>query len=344
MIDNQFIHDNFLLNNSRYNKQELLKLAPPETEGRTDEVNIDAAFANFIENWFDDSAFINLQTSGSTGVPKQIKVKKQFMVNSAISTGLFFNLNPGDKVLNCLPMQYVSGKMMLVRALILGLNLDYIESNSHPLKNNNTHYDFVAMVPLQAQNSINELDLVKKLIIGGAKINPKLESQLLTTNTKCYETYGMTETVSHIAVKKLGETFFKLLPDVKITLDNRNCLIIDAPKISDNVIITNDLVEIKSDNEFILFGRYDNIINSGGVKIIPEVLESKLLKHIDRRFFIMGKPDDVLGEKVILVVEGTVKKIQSNVFEDFNKYEKPKEIIFIQKLSETKNGKIIRRI
>ncbi|WP_396175780.1 AMP-binding protein, partial [Flavobacterium sp.] len=298
---------------------------------------------DFLLDWFDSKDYIEMFTSGSTGEPKTVIVKKQAMVNSAIATGDFFDLKPGNSALQCLPVKYVAGKMMLVRAMILGLDLEFVAPSSHPMRNNEIDFDFVAMVPLQAQNSIQELQKVKKLIIGGAAVNKTLEKQLLKLKTEVYETYGMTETITHIAARKLGEKAFTVLPDVTVSYDDRNCLVIHAPKISDEVIITNDIVELVNENQFIFLGRIDNVINSGGIKLIPEQIENKLMSKIQQRFFISSKSDDELGEKLILVVEGDKVEFEHTIYEDLDKYEKPKEILFIPKFKETATGKIMRK-
>jgi O-succinylbenzoic acid--CoA ligase len=265
------------------------------------------------------------------------------MVDSALATGDFFDLQPGNKALQCLPVKYVAGKMMLVRAMILGLDLEFVAPSSHPLESNEIDFDFVAMVPLQAQNSISQLKKVKKLIIGGAAVNKTLEKQLLKLPTKVYETYGMTETITHIAARKLGEKAFTVLPYVTVSYDDRNCLVIHAPRISSEVIITNDIVELVDENQFIFLGRMDNVINSGGIKLIPEQIEQKLGGKISQRFFIASKPDDELGEKVVLVIEGDNHELDYSIYEYFDKYEKPKEIIFIPKFLDTATGKILRK-
>jgi o-succinylbenzoate---CoA ligase len=199
------------------------------------------------------------------------------------------------------------------------------------------------MVPMQVQNSIEALGNVKKLIIGGAKIDTTLEAKLLPLKTEIYETYGMTETITHIAAKKIGENVFTVLPNVKIAQDDRGCLVITVPAISDEPIVTNDLVEIIRENQFIFLGRIDNVINSGGVKLIPEQIEAKLIEKIDSRFFVTGLPDPVLGEKLILVIEGEKQNFASDFFDVLDKFEKPKEIVFVPKFKENENGKLLRK-
>jgi O-succinylbenzoic acid--CoA ligase len=170
-----------------------------------------------------------------------------------------------------------------------------------------------------------------------------LETSLSKLGTQVYETYGMTETITHIAARKVGEKAFTVLPKVTISYDDRNCLVIYAPSISDEVIVTNDLVELVNENQFVFLGRYDNVINTGGIKFIPESIEEKLSGKIDARFFVVGKPDKELGEKVVLVVEGDSFAVDSTIFDGLEKYEKPKEILFISNFKETENGKVLRK-
>jgi O-succinylbenzoic acid--CoA ligase len=205
-------------------------------------------------------------------------------------------------------------------------------------------YDFVAMVPMQAQNSLKELRNVKKLIVGGARISTSLEKELMKLPTEVYETYGMTETITHIAAKRVGEKVFTVLPHVTISYDDRNCLVIHAPKIiAEDTVVTNDLVELVNENQFKFLGRIDNVINSGGVKIMPEQVERKLDGKLDRRFFITSKEDKELGEKVIMAVEGEPFVLDTTIFDSLDKYEHPREILFVSKFKETENGKVLRK-
>ena len=334
------VHNLFKLNGFHLDREDLCRVAYSFIKEGED---FEKPVGDFLLDWFDSKPYIEMYTSGSTGIPKTITVSKQAMVESALASGDFFELNPGNKALQCLPVKYVAGKMMLVRAMILGLDLDYVAPSSHPLHNNEVDYDFVAMVPLQAQNSIAELQKVKKMIVGGASVNKNLEKQLLKLPTEVYETYGMTETITHIAARKLGEKAFTVLPNVTISYDDRNCLVIHAPRISEEVITTNDIVELLNENQFVFIGRMDNVINSGGIKLIPEQIEEKLSGKITERFFIASKPDNELGEKVVLVIEGEKHEFDTTLYEELDKYEKPKEIIFIPKFKETPNGKIIRK-
>lgn len=304
-------------------------------------------FYYFLKDWFSSSNFITVQTSGSTGKPKTISLKKEFIINSAKATGSFLKLEKNTSALLCLPIEYIAGKLMIVRALTLGWHLDFFEPTSNPLKDMNKTYDFSAMTPMQLEYSLSKINLLKKLIVGGGAVSNQLEKKLQTVTTKVFGTYGMTETVTHIALKQLNHltvtpSFYTVLPDVTIYKDQRNCLVIKAPKISDSIIFTNDVVNLVATNQFEWLGRFDNVINSGGIKLHPELIEEKLRETIDSRFFVAGVPDEYLGEKLILIVEGKIRNI---AFEEslLSKYEKPKEVHFIKIFSETPTGKINRK-
>ncbi len=334
------VHNHFRINGFHLNAADLCRVAYDYIkEGDANEQSI----GEFLLDWFDHKDYIEMKTSGTTGLPKVVKLEKQAMIQSALATGDFFGLEPRNKALLCLPVKFVAGKMMIVRSLILGLDLDVVTPSTEPLALNETQYDFVAMVPLQVQNSIEALKNVKKLIIGGAKMDSALEAKLLPLKTEIYETYGMTETITHIAAKKLGEKVFTVLPNVKIATDDRGCLVITVPAISEEPIVTNDLVEIIRENQFIFLGRIDNVINSGGVKLIPEQIEAKLIEKIEARFFVTGIPDPVLGEKLILVIEGEKQDFEAGFFDVLDKFEKPKEIVFVPKFKENENGKLLRK-
>lgn len=334
------VHNSFKLDGFHLNREDLCRVAYSFIKEGED---FEKPVGSFILDWFDDRPYIEMNTSGTTGKSKVIRVDKQAMVHSALATGDFFDLHPGSKVLQCLPVKYIAGKMMFVRGFILGLDMDFVAPNSTPLHKNDTEYDFVAMVPLQAQNSLKELKKVKKMIIGGVKVNDTLEKQLSKLPTMAYETYGMTETITHIAAKKVGEKAFTVLPNVTISYDDNNCLVIHAPRISNEIIVTKDIVELVNENQFVFLGRFDNVVNSGGIKLIPEQIEDKLIGKIEPRFFVAGKPDEKLGEKLVLIVEGEPQTIDPSIFDVLDKYEKPKEILFVPKFKETDNGKIIRK-
>ncbi len=334
------VHNHFKFNGVHLGREQLCTVAYSFIKEGAD---FQKALGDFLIDWFDDKTYIEMNTSGTTGAPKLIRVEKEAMVSSALSTGDFFDLNPGNKVLHCLPVDYVAGKMMFVRSFILGLDMDFVEPNSNPLEYNDVKYDFAAMVPLQAKNSLAKLTNIKKIIIGGVKIHKSLEQELVKLPNEIYETYGMTETITHIAAKRVGERAFTVLPNVTVSSNENNCLVVHAKKINPEPIVTNDIVEIVSDTQFVWLGRFDNVINSGGIKLIPEKIEEKLSTHIPRRYFVHGQADDVLGEKVVLYVEGEPIAIDEEVFSVLDKYEKPKNIIFIPKFTVTATGKIVRK-
>lgn len=347
------VHPDFKLNKLHFSIADLRKVAYNFIkEGEPYE----GLVGDFILDWVKSSAYLEVQTSGSTGKPKKIKVKKEHMVNSALATGKFFDLPAKSKVLMCLPANYIAGKMMVVRAMVLGWELDLIPPSSNPLDQVFKLYDFCAMTPFQLDNSMGRLHLIKKVIVGGGAVSPYLQQMVKDLDTKVYETFGMTETVSHIAAKRLNphkkkikHIPFKVLPDVGISTDKRGCLVVKAPKVADGIITTNDVVEIITYKKFFWKGRYDNVVNSGGVKLYPEEIEAKLNPIIDNRFFVTGMPDDGLGEKLVLFVEADFseellvqlhEKIQN--IDTLEKYEVPKKIYLLQKFEETPNGKIHR--
>lgn len=335
------VHAGFKLNGFHLDRDDLCRVAYSFIKEGDD---FEKPVGHFLLDWFDDLPYIEMTTSGTTGKPKNLRIDKQAMVNSALATGDFFDLRPGDKALHCLPVKYIAGKMMLVRAFVLGLDTDFVAPSLSPFApNNTTNYDFVAMVPLQAQHSLEALKRVKKMIVGGVGISKSLTKELQKLPTEVYETYGMTETITHIAAKKVGEKAFTVLPNVTLSYDDNNCLVIHAPRISDEIILTNDLVKLVNENQFMFLGRFDNVVNSGGIKLIPEQIEEKLSGSVRSRFFVTGIPDDDLGEKLVLVVEGEKPQDYDFNFEQLDKYEKPKEIHFIPKFMETETGKIMRK-
>lgn len=333
------VHSHFKINGYHLTKEDLCRIAYSFIKEGAD---FEQSVGDFLLDWFDDKSYVEIYTSGTTGEPKAIRIEKEAMVQSAIATGDFFGLNPGNRVLHCLPANFVAGKMMFVRAFVLGLDMDFVAPVSNPLEYNDEKYDFTAMVPLQAKNSIEKLTNIKKVIIGGVKVHKSLEMELIKLPIQIYETYGMTETITHIAAKKVGADAFTTLPHVTVSVNENECLEILAKNIRSEKIVTNDIVKLISDKQFVWLGRFDNVINSGGIKIMPEQLESKLSTFIKRRYFISGEQDDVLGEKVVLYVEGEKMDIDTSVFDVLDKYEKPKKIVFIPKFKETVTGKFMR--
>jgi O-succinylbenzoic acid--CoA ligase len=303
----------------------------------------------FLVDWFSNTYTIQVQTSGSTGTPKLIERSKEAMINSALMTGTYLSLNSEDTALLCLPAKYIAGKMMIVRSIVWGLKLDYLKPQNI-LPSFDKKYSFGAMTPSQANANLSQIHLIQNLIIGGAPISPKLEQELSTqTTSSIYSSYGMTETVSHIALRRIKSPFnmeYMILPDVRVEIDNRNCLIIHAPKLHKHPITTNDIVQIKSSKSFIWKGRYDHIINSGGIKISPEILEQKLTQYISLPFFVSGIQDEKWGARVVLIIEGNsfdTTQLEFTINLNLEKHEIPKYIYFLSQFVYTTNGKLNRK-
>ncbi len=342
------VHPDFRLNGISFSFDDLKEVGYCLVkEGEAYEI----AIGNFLMDWVDSSNVIKVFTSGSTGVPKIIELKKQHMVNSALATGKFFNLEPTNTALLCLPADYIAGKMMLIRAMVLGLQLDHVLPDSKPLTHIKKEFDFSAMIPLQLENSLAKINSIKTLIIGGAPLSNTLIAKVQHKKTIIFETYGMTETITHIAAKKVNHNlsktnYFKTLPEISIKVDGRNCLVIDAPAIAVEKIITNDVVQLISENQFQWLGRFDAIINSGGIKLNPEIIESKLSTILDTPFFVAGIPDTSLGEKLVLIMEGivdiSVVSTKMKQLKSLDKFEIPKHVFCVEKFIRTKNDKIQR--
>lgn len=354
MPDYKTLHPNFKLNGEFFTRKSLEQKASFFCEeGELFEKEI----GEFLLQWLNESPILQAKTSGSTGKPKAIELQKQAMVNSAVATGLFFNLKPGNTALLCLPATYIAGKMMLVRAMVLGLEIECVVPKAEVNFNVNTPYDFVAMVPMQLLNSNDKLQNLKQLIVGGAPVSNDLLDSLHKVKCTVYETYGMTETVSHIALKRLNNLSratntkklnaallsFETLPNIIISQDARACLVIEAPLLLEDKIITNDIVQLQSGTTFKWLGRYDNVINSGGIKIHPEQIEAALKREIHSRFFIASETNERLGDALILVVEGEENSVNSSVFKNLETFKKPKAIYFIDTFAETTSGKIQRK-
>lgn len=338
------LHPNFKLNGEAYNSVESLRV---EAENLLKNgLAYEKEIASFLIMWLDDNDTLDVQTSGSTGRPKTITLSKQAMVASANATGQFFNLPENTSALLCLPASYIAGKMMLVRALVLGWHLDCVAPKSI-LQLKNKDYDFSAMVPMQLQKNSDSLNRIKTLIVGGAKVSNALKESVKHLKTRVFETYGMTETITHIAVKPINnsseDSCFKTFPNIKVSQDDRGCLVIQAPRLSNEDIVTNDVVKLHDHKTFEWLGRIDNVINSGGVKLFPEQIEQKLQAKISERFFVASQPDDTLGSCLILVVETDNLQFNEELFSVLQPFEKPKQIYAIPKFIETTSSKVNRK-
>ena len=298
---------------------------------------------DFIQEFFENQ-IITVNTSGSTGKPKSIALPKSAMIQSAQMTGEFLGLKHGDTALLCMPVKYIAGKMMIVRAIELGLKLYCVEPKTKI--EFNQKINFGALTPMQAEASFfNSASTLKmdKVILGGAKVSTNLEKRFRSIGSQVYETYGMTETITHIAMRQLNQdAYFKTLKNIEISQDDRSCLVIKTPYF-DEKIITNDVVEIVNETSFKLVGRVDNIINSGGIKVNPETLEDKLKLYINTPFIVHYKEDSVLGQKLVLVVESK-DFFQIDYPSDLiPRNQQPKEFIFVDEFPRTISGKIIRK-
>ncbi len=337
------LHSSFTLQGNAFENSEALVAFSKE---------LDSEVHAFLCDWFSEVPYITVRTSGSTGTPKEIRLLKVHMIHSAKTTGLFFNLPEKTSALLCLSTTYIAGKMMWVRALTLGWDLEVIPPTSTPLQGLSKTYDFSAMVPLQLEASLEELSAIKTLIVGGGAVSNTTIERLREVSTKVYATYGMTETCTHIAVQQLSQQdnfsskVYTTLPHVSISIDHRDCLLIDAPYIASEKIITNDVVRLISKNSFEWLGRIDHVINSGGIKIHPETLEKKLAPYINTRFFFMGIEDEVLGQKLVLFIESDTTVVTKESLEQLGvleRYEIPKNILTVSKFIETPTGKIQRK-
>ena len=315
---------------------------------------------SFLKEWHSGTPTVSVQTSGSTGTPKVFEIEKSKMLNSARMTCNFLNLKEGDAALLCLPVEYISGKMMVVRALERKLKLSVATPSAKPVQNLDVTIDFCAMSPLQVENSLHKIHFIKNLIIGGAQVSQSLKNKISqslkdkNTETTVYETYGMSETLSHIALKQIypvSEEYFSVFKGIEIALDERRCLKISAPAFHPEILQTNDLVELKDDRHFKFLGRIDNVVNSGGLKIHPEELESLLHRYIAREAAFLGIKDEKLGQKLVLVIEGSendVLKLQLNealkeIEKTLSKNHLPKTIHFIPVFPRIPNGKLNRK-
>lgn len=305
-----------------------------------------------VNDWFTHDQF-ELFSSGSTGAPKPFLLAKAAIEKSAQGTANFFKLPQGTTALCCLPLNKIAGRMMLYRSLVNGWELTVQHAESNPLKEEQA-FDFVALTPFQAHTILDEnpsaFNAIKKVILGGAKVHEGLKTALQAFRCEVWETYGMTETITHIAAKQISpkpQNEFHCLPGIHIRATPSDQLCISSNYIDE--IITNDIVKLTSSSTFELLGRKDFVINSGGIKLFPEQIESKLAGFLSERFYISKSAHASLGEQVILVIESSPFEEQAQVAlmatlrTVLSKYELPKSIVFRPKFEETDTGKIIRQ-
>lgn len=318
----------------------------------------------FCREWLSGKPTFTLRTSGSTGIPKPIELTRTQMAASARLTGETFGLHPGDAALCCLNVAYVAGVMMLVRAMELSLDLTVVEPATNPLAGlpETTRFDFCAFVPLQLQTILEitpgrlpVIDGAKAVLLGGAAVSGSLEEKLQVVQAPVFGTYGMTETVSHIAIRRLNgparsETY-RLLRGVEAGTDGRDCLWVRGPMTDFAPVQTNDVVQFADSQTFRWLGRFDSIVNSGGVKVVPERVEAALeplLRWVGfrGRFFVCGLPDERLGQRVSVVLEGkpfpheNLELLRREAGEVLTRFEMPRRWEFLETFPETATGKI----
>jgi len=309
----------------------------------------------FLNEWFSDSDFVVAQTSGSTGEPKPIELPKSVMQKSAERTIEYFGLQKNDRLLLSLPCRYIAGKMMVVRAIVGQMNLVPIDPATDFDFLEQEEFDFGAMVSnqvfkfLEQPSGIEKLQNIRNLLIGGSGISSAMEAQISSLSSRVVITYGMTETASHIAIRELSgnrkSDFYQCLPGISVSLNETDCLQIHLPEF-DETLQTNDLAELQSNTSFRILGRADSVIISGGIKYSPEALEKKLEPIISERFVISSIPDEKLGEKLALVIEGKsfeTKILEQKINDLLTAFERPKVICFLEHFPTTVSGKIMRK-
>lgn len=335
---------------------------------------------DFLQEWNSPSETLLVHTSGSTGKPKPMWVEKQRMLNSAHITCDFLGLRPGNSALLCMSLDYIAGKMMVVRSIERKLRLFSVKPSGHPLSDESLakmvemDFDFVAMVPMQVYNTLQvpqereRLSRIKHLIIGGGAIDDALAEELRSLPGAVWSTYGMTETLSHIALRRLnGEEaseWYQPFDSVGVSLNSDGCLVIDAPLVCSEPLVTNDIAEIKqqetsshssdassslkTSSPHVLFrikGRKDNVICSGGIKIQIEEVENLLRQHLDAPFLLAKKKDEKFGEIAVLVTEyGDLEGVEAICRQVLPKYWVPRQYLHFDQLPMTETGKPKRAI
>lgn len=316
------------------------------------------SLSDFLSQWRDASPTILVHTSGSTGRPKPMRVEKRRMMASARITCDFLSLHPGDTALLCMPLDYIAGKMVVVRALERGMKLVAVNPSGHPLASVDSHIDFAAMVPLQVYNSLRvplereRLMRIGQLLIGGGAVDAALERGLRDFPGAAWSTYGMTETLSHIALRRLNgpaaSQWYTPFDGVGIGVDSRGCLTIDAPMVHEGRLTTHDRVELRQDpvsgrTQFRVLGRLDNVIDSGGIKIQIEEVEQSLRPFLRHPFVITQVPDAKYGEAVTLLTEATdIAEVEEICMNSLPKYWHPRHIFHVGRLPLTATGKPAR--
>jgi len=335
-----------LLEGTLYHYPDITRLA----RQYQDEESFRGDLWRFLAEWFDEKETVAGMTSGSTGTPKEMPLEKSRMRYSAGLTCSFLGLKPGDTALLAMPLQYVGSKMMVVRALVTGLDLRYVTPSSRPLREDRPAPDFAAMTPMQVAATLEHPDeagrlrRIRHLIIGGGAINAWLKERLLDFPLAVWSTYGMTETLSHIALRRLNgpeaSDWYTPFHGVGLSLSPEGTLVIDTPRLCAGQLVTNDIAEFNRDGRFRILGRKDNVINSGGVKVQIEVAEEMLRPHIAWPFMITSAPDAIKGDQVVLLIEGeTSPELLSACKSVLPRYWAPVHALPVKSLPLTGSGK-----
>ena len=307
----------------------------------------------FLAEWHNERSTVLVHTSGSTGRPKPMWVEKRRMEASARLTCDYLGLHEGDTALLCMSLDYIAGKMMVVRALVRGLQLVTVEPSGEPLKAVSQPLDFAAMVPLQVWNSLRVAEQrqrlmdIGQLIIGGGAIDDALAAELRLFPHAVWSTYGMTETLSHIALRRLNGSsaseWYTPLAGVSVSQNEDGCLVIDAPAVHEGALVTNDVAELAADGRFRILGRRDNVICSGGIKIQAEEVERLLRSHLHVPYLISKRPDEKFGEVVVLLTEGSADDARCVAEQVLPKYWCPKAYVKVAHIPLTETGKPARK-
>ena len=311
---------------------------------------IDPEIHQLLSFWESGKDKITVHTSGSTGNPKKINIYKNQMIESAKNTLRYFDINNNSTFLNCLPVKYIGGKMMLIRAILSKSKIVLYKPSVNPINKLDIEIDFMALSPLQLNYLLEKKHIFNKIklaIIGGGLVSENLISKTQNITTNCFQTFGMTETISHIAVRSLkncsDKTPYKCLEDIKVGANKKKQLIINSKKLNIENLVTNDKVKILNNKEFQFLNRTDTIINSGGLKINPQEVEKKILKSLgNNNFFIDKIKSDKFGDEIILIALKKIKidlLIQSIMFLKDKKIQ-PKKIYIVDKFIFNDNQKI----
>lgn len=316
----------------------------------TDDKELIDDLTQFIREWNTIDKFFTVKTSGSTGKPKKINLSKEIALKSASNSVAYFGLDKMNTIGLCLSPRTIGGKMQLLRALVSNKNTIVLPNKSNPLLATNSVIDFITLVPLQVQKILDEtpekFELIQKVLIGGAKLSLETSDKLMGLSTKFYESFGMTETYSHIAIKPIHNNYFEALDGVSFSVNDEQ-LVIHASFLNLPEIKTNDCVKLISQKRFQLLGRSDFAINSGAYKFHPELLEQKLEKSLAFNFFIIGEKDDRLGECITIYLETSFDselnlKLTQIFEEKLLRFERPKKIYFCSNFIMTESGKVNR--